>query len=65
MAKKKAHPRLIATLLVAQSLIGTFTVRDLKRRSAAQVRGPKWFWYAWGGTNTAGSVAYWLIGRRR
>jgi hypothetical protein len=29
------------------------------------VRGPKLFWRMWSSLNTTGSVAYWLVGRRR
>lgn len=65
MAKKKADPRVIGAMVVLQSVVGTLTVRDLKSRSSDQVRGPKWLWYFWGGTNTLGSVVYWLVGRRR
>jgi len=65
MAKKKADPRVVAALVVLQSVVGTLTVRDLRSRPAAQVRGPKLLWYFWGGTNTLGSVVYWLVGRRR
>lgn len=62
---KKADPRVVAAMVVLQSVVGTLTVRDLRSRPAAQVRGPKWLWYLWGGTNTLGSVVYWVVGRRR
>jgi hypothetical protein len=65
MAKKKVDPRVIATAVALQAVLGTLTVRDLKKRSRDQVRGPKALWYAWGGSNTMGAAAYWLIGRRR
>lgn len=65
MAKKKADPRVLAAAMVLQAVAGTLTVRDLKKRSSAQVRGPKALWYLWGGSNTLGAAAYWLIGRRR
>jgi hypothetical protein len=65
MAKKKVDPRVIATAVALQAVLGTLTVRDLRKRTRAQVRGPKALWYAWGGSNTMGAAAYWLIGRRR
>lgn len=66
MAKaKKADPRVIVALVVLQSIVGTLTVRDVRSRTSEEVRGPKWLWYAWGGSNTLGSVVYWLVGRRR
>jgi hypothetical protein len=38
--------------------------RDLNRRSASQVRGPKWLWWI-ASSNLIGSVAYWTFGRRK
>jgi hypothetical protein len=55
----------LAVLVAAQALIGTVTTRDINRRQPDLVRGPRLFWKAWGGTNTLGSAAYWLLGRRR
>jgi hypothetical protein len=60
------HARaVLAVLITAQTVIGTVTTRDINRRQPDLVRGPKLFWKAWGGTNTLGSAAYWLLGRRR
>jgi hypothetical protein len=41
------------------------TVRDIARRPATQVRGPKLLWKLWGGTNTLGAFVYWVFGRKR
>jgi NADH:ubiquinone oxidoreductase subunit B-like Fe-S oxidoreductase len=40
---------------------------DLKRRSADQVRGPKWAWFAGLLVNSAGVIplSYFVFGRRR
>jgi NADH:ubiquinone oxidoreductase subunit B-like Fe-S oxidoreductase len=40
---------------------------DLKRRSADQVRGPKWAWFAGLLVNSAGLVplSYFVFGRRK
>jgi len=65
MAKKKIDPRLLTVLLVAQAVIGTLTVRDVERRPADEVRGPKTVWKVWGGTNMLGAALYWLLGRKR
>jgi hypothetical protein len=46
-------------------VIGLLTLRDLSRRPADRVRGPKWLWRILGTANTAGSATYWLAGRRR
>lgn len=62
MASKKT---LVIGLVAAQSVAGPLTLRDLSRRTPEQVRGPKWLWRIWGGTNLAGAAAYWLVGRRR
>jgi len=64
MAKKKANPKVVIPLLIAQAVIGTLTVRDISARSDAEVRGPKLLWKIWGGTNMLGSAVYWLFGRR-
>lgn len=63
--EEEGGSRVIASAVALQAVVGTLTVRDLKKRSRDQVRGPKALWYAWGGSNTLGAVVYWLIGRRR
>ena len=63
--KKKADPRVVAAAIALQAAVGALTVRDVRHRPADRVRGPKWLWYAWGGSNTGGAMAYWLVGRRR
>ena len=68
MAIKKLDPRgraVVIALTAVQAVIGTLTVLDISKRPPERVRGPKLFWKVWGGTNTLGSAAYWLIGRRR
>jgi len=57
--------KIIAVALVIHVIVATFTLRDLRRRPAAAVRGPKRLWRTWATLNTTGSVAYWLFGRRR
>jgi hypothetical protein len=57
--------RILAAVLVVHALLATLTVRDLRCRPAAAVRGPKWLWRTWAVLNTTGSAAYWLFGRRR
>jgi hypothetical protein len=39
--------------------------RDLKKRPADQIRGPKWAWVLGSFVNTVGPVAYFGWGRRR
>ncbi len=51
--------------LVVHAVIVVFTLRDLRRRPADAVRGPKWMWGVAATLNTSGSAAYWIFGRRR
>jgi hypothetical protein len=57
--------KIIALALVIHMIVAALTLRDLRRRPAAAVRGPKLLWGAWIRLNTTGSMAYWLFGRRR
>jgi len=65
MAKRKLDPKLTIALVAVQAVIGALTVRDIKNRDKSQVRGPKLLWTLWGGSNTLGSLAYWLLGRKK
>jgi hypothetical protein len=68
MAQQKSGRRPLGVIIVltaVQAVVGTVTVRDISRRRPELVRGPKLFWKIWGGTNTLGSAAYWLFGRRK
>jgi hypothetical protein len=67
MAKQKFGPRQLVVLVACtavQAVVGTLTVRDISRRPPELVRGPKLLWKIWGGSNTLGSAAYWLFGRK-
>jgi hypothetical protein len=55
----------LLAVLVIHILLARFTLRDLRRRPASAVRGPKRLWRIWATLNTSGSVAYLLVGRRR
>ena len=56
---------MVIALTAVQAVVGTVTVRDISQRRPELVRGPKLFWKVWGGSNTLGSVAYWLFVRRK
>ena len=56
---------ILAVVLVVHLILARSTLRDLRRRPASAVRGPKRMWRLWATTNTTGSLAYWLVGRRR
>jgi len=64
-AKRKPNALVVAAIAAVHLTAVTLTWRDLRSRSAAQVRGPKKVWQAASALNTTGSVAYWLFGRRR
>ncbi len=55
----------LLAVLVVHVLLARFTLRDLRRRPASAVRGPKRMWRIWATLNTTGSLAYLLVGRRR
>ena len=56
--------RLILVVLIVHVTLARFTLRDLRQRRASALRGPKRLWRVWATTNTTGSLAYWLVGRR-
>jgi hypothetical protein len=55
----------LLAVLVVHVLLARFTLRDLRRRPATAVRGPKRMWRIWATLNTTGSLAYLLVGRHR
>ena len=57
--------KVVVVAVVLNAIIASFTWRDLRRRPASLVRGPKVLWRVWSTLNTTGSVAYWIVGRRR
>jgi hypothetical protein len=65
MASRRPDPRVLVPAVIVQLVVGTLTVRDVARRPADRVRGPKWLWAIWGGSNTFGAAVYWLVGRKR
>jgi hypothetical protein len=56
---------ILVLVLVVHVFLARRTLRDLRRRPVSAVRGPKRLWRVWATTNTTGSLAYWLVGRRR
>lgn len=64
MGSRKVSPPVFAAILAAHVVIASFTWRDLRSRSADEVRGSKRLWRAASALNTLGSMAYFLIGRR-
>ena len=64
MGSRKVSPPVFAAILAAHVVIASFTWRDLRSRSADEVRGSKRLWRVASALNTRGSMAYFLIGRR-
>ena len=60
--------RMIIVGVVLEGIVKLLALRDLKRRPAYEVRGPKWLWGSViAVANSAGLVpaTYFLLGRRR
>jgi hypothetical protein len=55
----------LLAVLVVHVILARFTLRDLRGRPDSAVRGPNRVWRVWATLNTTGSLAYWLVGRRR
>ena len=62
--KKESSKRAIAAIGVTHGTIAALTWRDIRSRSADQIRGTKRGWRIASAVNTMGSVAYWITGRR-
>ena len=56
--------RVLLVVLVVHLIVAKLTWLDLSRRPDDAVRGSKRFWRLASISNTTGSVAYWLFGRR-
>lgn len=50
---------------IVQITLAALALRDLRRRPAALVRGPKKLWYAICAVNFIGPLAYFSVGRLR
>ena len=56
--------RAIVVGAIAELLMTAIALRDLKRRSPAQVRGPKLLWVLTCVVQPIGPILYFLVGRR-
>ena len=63
--KRKPNKVVLAVIAVVHVTVTALTWRDLRRRSATDVRGNKKAWRVASAMNTGGSAAYWIFGRRR
>lgn len=57
--------RTIVVLAAVQFALAGAMLRDLRRRPADEVRGPKRLWLGAALVNTIGPLAYFAFGRRR
>lgn len=57
--------RMVVVGAVVQISLQVLALRDLRGRSAAEVRGPKWAWVPLTSVNFFGPIAYFVLGRRR
>jgi hypothetical protein len=57
--------RFVVAGAAVQFTLQFLALRDLRRRPAAEVRGPKWGWVALTSVNFFGPIAYFVLGRRR
>ena len=62
---KDQKARVVVAAVAVQAAVAAVTIRDINRRPKRDVRGPKALWRLVGGANTLGSIAYWVLGRRR
>ncbi len=62
--KRKPNKLVLAAVAVVHVAFMALTWRDIRDRSARQVRGNKTIWRVASAVNTVGSAAYWLFGRR-
>ena len=63
--KRKPNKVVLAVIAVVHVTVTALTWRDLRKRSATDVRGNKKVWRVASAMNTGGSAAYWIFGRRR
>jgi hypothetical protein len=64
MTKAKPPLPLVVAIGAVHLVVTAATWRDLSRRPADRVRGPKALWRAVSAANTAGSIAYFVVGRK-
>ena len=57
--------RMVVVGGIVQITLQMLALRDLRRRPAELVRGPKWVWLPATSINFFGPIAYFVLGRRR
>jgi hypothetical protein len=63
--RSKPRPAVIAAIVAGPVAVTALTWRDLRRRTDAQVRGGKKWWRVASAANSAKSLVYLAIGRRK
>jgi hypothetical protein len=64
MSRWKPNRPILVVLVVLHIIVTTITLRDLGRRTDAEVRGPRLFWRVFTPLQMGNSALYWLVGRR-
>lgn len=64
LPQTKRGRAILGAVVAAQTVGSALAWRDLARRPADQVRGPKNLWRVVVTMNPGNSIAYWLFGRR-
>ncbi len=62
--RQKPNKAVLSAIAVVHVGMTTLTWRDLRHRPAEAIRGNKTLWRVVSAANTAGSLAYWLFGRK-
>lgn len=58
-----ARAVVVISAIIQLGLLGAAQA-DIKRRSAEQLKGPRWLWVSLSFINFVGPIAYFLFGRR-
>ena len=61
---RKPPKPVLMTVVLAEVVSAVLAWRDLRRRSDAQIRGPRKAWRFAMMINPGNSIAYWILGRR-
>ncbi len=62
--KKPVNKPVLIGAVAAHLVVASLTWRDISRRPADRIRGPKTAWRIASAVNTLGAIGYWLVGRR-
>jgi hypothetical protein len=61
---RRPNRKVVVAVVAVEVVVAILAYRDLARRPAELVRGPKKLWRIVIGMNPGNSLLYWLLGRR-